>query len=279
MSSKLTELYSFNKEKLIETLRKANQDTEGNFEQLRGRLRQHIISTMGKNDDTQAPNASTNESTLISLISDEATPPPSPLASAMDRVRKWGCHFDGTKDARNFLERICELQESYGITEEQLLRCLPELLKGQALLWHRNNRAAWANWKDFEESFRLYYIPFHSENDLEEEIQQRKQKPGEPASEYITEIQTLIRRYGQLSPARQLERIHRNLLPEYREFIRRNSCVTVTALLQTAIEYEGILRDKKTRTPLPAKTTAPKKQQNTSNLDTISPDYNRETCC
>lgn len=195
MSSKLTELYYLNKTELIQALREAHQNTEGNFEQLRARLRQYLVSTdkMGKDNEAPTRNVSADTSLLISLTGNEAAPTPSPIASAMDRVRKWGCHFDGTKDARNFLERICELQESYGITEEQILRCLPKLLKGQALLWHRNNRAAWKNWKDFEESFRLYYIPIHSENDLEEEIQQRKQKPGERVSEYITDIQTLIR--------------------------------------------------------------------------------------
>lgn len=39
-----------------------------------------------------------------------------------------------------------------------MLRCLLEVLKGQALLWYRNNRTGWENWQEFEDCFRLYYL-------------------------------------------------------------------------------------------------------------------------
>ena len=279
MSPALTRLYQLNKGELVEALEAAGENTEGSFEQLRARLRQYLIHTaaMGKPDETTTSETTTVTPPSIVVTEHEAAPTLLPIASVMDCVRKWGCHFDGTKDGRDFLERICELQEGYGITDDQLLRCLPELLKGQALLWHRSNRAGWTTWTDFEKNFRLFYIPTISRYDLEEEILQRKQKPGERAGDYLIGIQTLIRRHGQLPRDRQLELIHRNLLPEYRQYIRRKDCPTITALLETAVEYESITTDKKNRTS--AAETTPTQRAPRSTLAAVTAGYDRETCC
>ena len=83
----------------------------------------------------------------------------------MDRVRKWGCHFDG-KDAFAFLERLNDLREAYGVTGPQLLRSLPELLRGDPLLWYRNNRHAWGTWTAFENAFRRRYLPLNVSKQL-----------------------------------------------------------------------------------------------------------------
>ncbi|KMQ87323.1 hypothetical protein RF55_13420 [Lasius niger] len=60
----------------------------------------------------------------------------------LNQIRKWGLHFDG-KDPFAFLERLDELKRAYGYTGNLLLLGVPELLRGDPLLWYRNNRDFW----------------------------------------------------------------------------------------------------------------------------------------
>lgn len=62
------------------------------------------------------------------------------------------------------------------MSEVSLLYSLPELLRGSALLWFRNNRNSWKNWTEFLEDFYIYYMPAAYTLRLEEEIVHRKQK-------------------------------------------------------------------------------------------------------
>ena len=47
-------------------------------------------------------------------------------------MRKWNCRFEG-KDVYSFLKRVDELRTAYGVSDEQLLQGLPQLLRGDAL--------------------------------------------------------------------------------------------------------------------------------------------------
>jgi hypothetical protein len=60
-----------------------------------------------------------------------------PEYQVVDQIRKWRCHFDG-RNAFEFLERVEELREAYGFVDSQLLRGLPDLLRGEGLLWYRS---------------------------------------------------------------------------------------------------------------------------------------------
>jgi hypothetical protein len=79
-----------------------------------------------------------------------AADPPAPAitladpARTMDQIRKWGCYFEG-KDPVTFLERVDELQARYRYSGAQMLLGLPELLRGEPLLWYRNRRRAWSS--------------------------------------------------------------------------------------------------------------------------------------
>ncbi|EZA46369.1 hypothetical protein X777_00229 [Ooceraea biroi] len=86
---------------------------------------------------------------------------PESTAKVVNQIRKWGCHFDG-RDPVAFLERLDELKEGYGYTDPQMLCGLPELFRGEALLWCRNNRSAWRTWEDFVQDFREFYSTYHA---------------------------------------------------------------------------------------------------------------------
>ena len=160
-----------------------------------------------------------------------------------NEVRKWGLRFNGQADPISFLERLEELLTYTDIPCDSLIVALPELLQGPALAWYRNNKQTWESWDDFLDCFRQFYLPGDFQFHLEEQIAGRKQRPRERGRDYVLEMQTLIRRQGSISPATALRRIHRNLLPEYRQFIRLSDFNSVGGLISRIEEYEVLAKE------------------------------------
>lgn len=166
-----------------------------------------------------------------------------------DQVRKWGINFDGRIGLQDFIERVDELCESYGINGAQIVQCIPILLKDKALLWYRNNKQNWNSWEDFVKDLKLFYMPAGVDIQLEEEIRNRTQGLKEPAKEYITKLQTLMRRHGQMSESARLERLYHNLRLEYKKYIKRIEFQNVNGLIQLADAYEQTLIQEATYKP------------------------------
>jgi len=151
MSGTRTEIHTLTKEELVETLRRYHLDTAGSIDDLRKRLKNFAERTPIELSECTVA-AKRNETPA--MTDPVSTAPPPHLGETMNLVRKWGCRFTG-KDPLAFLERVEELRNAYGLTNEQMLRCLPELIIGEPLFWYRNNRESWATWEDFVTSFRL----------------------------------------------------------------------------------------------------------------------------
>lgn len=164
--------------------------------------------------------------------------PATPTMGSPLQISKWGIHFDGRNDPASFLERLEEICLSQNINMDLILPYLPDILRGDAALWYRNNRHAWQTWTDFRTAFRIFYFPVNYEIDLEVAISRRLQKPDEPSSQYITDLQTLIRRHGHISPEQELQWLYRNLLPEFRQQIRRNEFHDVMSFSRAVRDFE-----------------------------------------
>jgi hypothetical protein len=173
------------------------------------------------------------------------------------RVQDWRVTFNGKGDPVAFLERVEELCDSDGVDADQLLPHLPGLLQGEAAAWFRNNRQRWCDWKGFVTDFRLFYFPVSYQEDLEVEISRRLQRPTEPVTTYLTELQTLLRRHGNLQPEQQLSWMYRNLLPEYRLYLKRPELTDAATLLRSVRELEALLREQTMPTGRADKYTAP----------------------
>jgi hypothetical protein len=93
----------------------------------------------------------------------------------LDTVRKWGLKFTPYDSVHTFLERLGELKVAYRFSDEDMLRAIPELLKGQAILWFRNNQSTWNTWGEFFTSFKDRYLPVDIDEVLAEEIRFRTQ--------------------------------------------------------------------------------------------------------
>jgi len=271
-------IHALSKEELTETLKRYQLDTTGTIDELRRKLKTFAEKNPTEFHLTVQPTETVGTATMTEKT---VTLPQTQLGETMNLVRKWGCHFTG-KDPLAFLERIEELRNGYGLTNEQLLRCLPELITGEPLLWYRNNRESWTTWEDFVASFRLCYLP-HNNTALDREIRDRVQKPNESFRLYATALQTMMRRLGGLSPSQQIDRIYENMKPSYRRYIRRTEVKTVEELIYRVTEHESIeqaeaeynsrvTRVKSHNTAVPNKDTK-------ADTTMISPTYRKSDCC
>jgi len=187
----------------------------------------------------------------------------------MNQIRKWGCHFDG-KDPFAFLERIEELRQAYGYSGEQLLLGLPELLRGDTLLWYRNNRASWSSWEEFDQAFRRRFLPRRYRGQLTREIQKRYQQPNETFDKYATAVLTMMRRAGGFTTEAQIEQLYDNMNPEYKLYTRLEDVTDLEELSARAVEYELIEKQRHERKSGHPSTAGP---------SIAAATYNREECC
>lgn len=173
------------------------------------------------------------------------------VAELCNQVRKWNLRFDGEHNPISFIERLNEMAESYEIRSELLLKALPELLKGDALLWFRNNKTLWYDYEDFLASFEEQYLPPDYRRNLEEEIFRRTQGENEPIRKFIVALTTLMRRRGGYSPNEILNKLYSNMRPEYKLTVSRDRFFTVSELIRLAEGYENYVREKKNYRPPP----------------------------
>ena len=193
--------------------------------------------------------------------------PPEP-GHIMDRVRKWGCVFDG-RDAFAFLERVSDLREGYGVTGPQLLRCLPELLRGDPLLWYRNHRHTWSTWTAFEQAFRRRFLPLNVQKQLRREALDRQQRDGETFNRFVDSICTTMRRAGNFTESEQLELILDNMDPELRIHVRAEDTDDLDTLTERVNELELLNERRK----------AVKKAPITTRTAAATVPYDRDNCC
>lgn len=171
--------------------------------------------------------------------------------STCNTVRKWNLKFDGRKDPVSFIERLEELMDAYSMNNSLILKALPELFYGPALLWYRNNKDAWRGYADFRRLFDLYFFPAGYYQNLQEEIRKRTQGEHENFRDFVVAISTLVRRSGTFSEHNQLELIYGNMRPEYKLMVRRSDFRTLEELISRAEDYETYLRDKNSFRPPP----------------------------
>ncbi|XP_028982552.1 trichohyalin-like, partial [Diachasma alloeum] len=175
----------------------------------------------------------------------------------VELIRKWGITFDGEESVLNYVERVEELSLCSGIHKDRLLKYIPVMFKGVALLWFRNNFKFWRTWNEFIIDLKKAYLPKDFEFRMEEEINARKQKSGERIRVYVTELLTLMRRHGSMSEEKQLYFLYRNLAEPYKMYIKKTAAVSIDAILKEGTDYENDIlkldKDKHPTLEIPSK--------------------------
>jgi len=236
-------IYELTKEQAVSEATRRGLNPTGTLDDLRRRLSRHVSAQVN-----MFPLAKTDSATDLAPASGKPPAPPPPIpphddavthAKAMNQIRKWGCHFDG-RDPLAFLERIDELQMQYRYPGNLMLEGLPEMLRGDALAWYRNNRAEWNTWADFTFALRTQYLPRRYQARLARDIQDRRQKVDEPFTKYSTELLTMIRRAGNFTTEEKVDRVYENMRTEYKFFVRLGSHPTLADLTDQATEFEAL---------------------------------------
>lgn len=238
-------VYECKKEELQQLLRNLGQEATGTVNDMRKQMVAIVRTLAGSAAGGEQP-AEQPQMPPAELLP-QSTAPVS--AHVCEIVRKWNIQFDGKADPVSFLERLEELKTGHRVADSELLTALPELFRGNSLLWIRNHRQDWQVWQDFLEDFQLYYVGSTYSLQLEEQISKRKQKTGEKGREYLTDIRTLIRRHGVLTPEQELFRVYENLLPEYRQYIRRRDVTDMRTLIQHIEDFERLQQELKATPP------------------------------
>jgi len=115
----------------------------------------------------------------------------------------------------NFLERVLELKTSRHISDKQLFDSAVDLFSGKALIWFRANKSRFHDWEGLSTLLKRHFEPPDYRSRLFKEILERTQDTSETIVEYLSAMQALFRRYGDLTSEAQLDILIRNLSPFY----------------------------------------------------------------
>lgn len=189
-----------------------------------------------------------------------SSPHHTPATDPLD-LRKFGVRFDGAKDPVAFLEQLEEMRSQFNVPADRVLSAMPQILTGGASLWYRNRQQEMVTWNDFIEAFQNYYFPTDYFETLEEDIYHRKQRIGETVTEFITDLQTMMRRHGSFDQTRQLSLLQRNLLPEFRQMLWGHEVKDIDTFIRKTREIEALRSEvqyqRRTITPKTAPSPTP----------------------
>ncbi|KAI5651495.1 aspartyl protease domain-containing protein [Phthorimaea operculella] len=216
-----------------------------------------VESEVESDDEASQPDKENSEdssdveaSHIVDPVQTENMPPKQENSSASGQesvyniVKNWDISFDTFNDPVEFLESLDEYATSCEVPKEKLLPVLTRFLKGKANLWHRNNRDDWSTWDEFIKDFKRYFYPRGYETNLIERIIARKQGCREKFVDYLTDLQTIMRRYGKLKSQEKLERIYENMNANYKLYVQRQDFDSVHDLIELCTEYEKITEEK-----------------------------------
>ena len=131
-------------------------------------------------------------------------------------ISKLQLSYNGNSCVFEFLERIGELAISRSISETALLRGLPELLSGSALMWYRQVRDSITSWDHFQQILKNKFQPEDYQFRLSKQIYIRTQSKHETVADYFFTMHTLFSRLARPMPEDQrLEILLRNVRPVY----------------------------------------------------------------
>ena len=160
-------------------------------------------------------------------------------------VRTWKIKFDGEKSSsiEEFIQRVDECRTLAHIPDEDLLNAMTELMSGVALYWCRQSRVNWHTWSDFcVAARRCYGLDSKFQQRLVVEAQTRTQGRQEPVRDYIFCLLTMLSKMDKpWSVEEQLDLLHKNMLPNLKQLVKRHKFTNVDKLLELARDAEDLI--------------------------------------
>lgn len=134
-----------------------------------------------------------------------------------------GTWLDGQRESIFFFSQLKELIATYQINSNKILKAFPKLLKGNALLWHRNNRDFWVTFTTLE--IFTYRPTTGVSNKFGKWDRKRTEGEGEVFHQYVVALSTLICRRRGLSKGEKLEKIYMNMSPDHKMYVGRQDFI------------------------------------------------------
>lgn len=145
----------------------------------------------------------------------------------------WPVKFKGDpKNVFSFLEHVTELAQSRKVSEQDLFNSAIELFSGDALAWFRSIKHSVFNWETLVARLKSDFLPPHIDDDLWDQIRNRKQKRTESVLIFVAQLDVLFSRLSR-PPAEstKVRFIKQNLLSEYITQLALEDIDTVARLL------------------------------------------------
>jgi len=163
--------------------------------------------------------------------------------------------YCGSTDAKTPYDYIIEMEkykEIIGYTEAEMIQyVIPLSLVGDAFNWYRYE-PPFLNWDEFKRRLREEFQAFGYYEDLKWDLHTRTQGPTESLGEFIRVIRGFYERLGGQPQEREIvERILRNMHPEYRQALQGKTIRTLVELKTEAHNAQELIKNYRTYRPPP----------------------------
>jgi len=155
------------------------------------------------------------------------------------------CGASDKKTPYDFILELDKYQSILGYSEVEMLQLVVLMsLTDEAYTWYRYETQAFANFSDFKNRIRTEFQPIGYQDELRRELERRTQGYNEPLTAYIRVIMDYYERLGDptVSEAMKVDRIKKQMHPEYRAALPSPSIHTLRELKDAAIEAQEFIK-------------------------------------
>lgn len=166
--------------------------------------------------------------------------------------------YKGAEETQTPYDFIIDLDKYKAISrssdEFMIKEIAPLALQGQAFNWYRfeSSYSPFESYDDFKIRFRKEFQPIGYAPELSRELELRTQGPTEPLTVFIRVIVDYYKRLGQNpSDAEIVNRIKRQMHPEYMQALQGKVIVTLRELMDAAFDAQDLIKAYRAYKPPP----------------------------
>lgn len=170
---------------------------------------------------------------------------------------KWNIYFSG--DSRresliSFLEKVDAFSFARNVSKQELFLSAGDLFKDHAWTWYNNNRKKLSNWDELVQKLKDDFLPYHYDEDLRREIDNRTQGVNEGITIYMSSMEALFNRLKVQPPEQEkVNIIRRNLSPVYISHLSLHEIKTISELTGLCKKLEESLEWSERYRPPPSR--------------------------
>lgn len=159
-----------------------------------------------------------------------------------------------SENISSFLRSFNKAAELFNFKDEDKLKCLPELLQGNAAVWYKVNKNKFLSWVTLVKELNDVYGKFHSEKQAKLDLLQRTQVYQESIDHFVSCLQDLNNKLCvPLSDSELLSLTLENIHPDYMDVFLMRTPQTIEELKREGREAEVRKYRKKSYRPPPSR--------------------------